>query len=127
MRRCPLFLGFVHLALFSAPAFSCSSPPSARGDRFFEYSYVAEIVPARPPSPSEKAESRPAIPALLKVIEAQGPVPAIGQHMAVQLVGNIGADCRGGQPLTLRDWTAGAKVRVKTNDLRFAEQIYHAD
>jgi hypothetical protein len=126
MRRSSLILGFVYAALLSSPAVSCS-PPGPSGKEFFEYSYVAEIVPARPPNQSEKAESRPAIPALLKVIEAEGPGPAVGQLLTVQLAGNIGADCRGTRPLTLRDWAQGAKVRVKTNDLRLAEQIYYAE
>ena len=66
----------------------------------------------------------------LRVIQASGREPADGAVVAMgyQYTGSLSSTCkRETRSLTLREWSAGTRVRVKSNDLYSAESISTAD
>lgn len=48
--------------------------------------------------------------------------------MGYQYIGTVASDCsRQTRSLRLRDWSAGSRVRIQSNDLYSAESIHTVD
>jgi hypothetical protein len=93
----------------------------------FRYAFVAEII-ADPTKPEAHSGSRRVGPALLRVIEAEAGEPPIGAILSMDRLGPVEADCsRKVHPITRRDFSEGARLRVRSNALDRADEIYYVD
>lgn len=96
----------------------------------FRYEFVASVIDEElAADPNRPGKTR--VTALrFRVLQSIGKEPAAGAivSMGYQYIGTIASDCsRQTRSLTLRNWSAGTRVRIQSNDLYSAESIHTVD
>lgn len=121
-------------ALIQSSALACSPihDESSNQDQTarFRYEFVASVI-------DEESAADPNLPGKtivvalrFRVLQSIGKEPVAGAivTMGYQYIGTLASDCsRQTRSLTLRDWSAGSRVRIQSNDLYSAESIHTVD
>ena len=129
MRTFTSVIFFLFISLASNAAISCSKPPPiikegrVSWERTYNFSFVAVVVGEE----RTEAASHPITGLQFRVLESDASDPPEGAVVTL-IRYSVGTMCeRNAMQLTARDYPIGARVRVLSDDLFFAESIYYVD
>uniref|UniRef100_UPI000D38CF62 hypothetical protein n=1 Tax=unclassified Variovorax TaxID=663243 RepID=UPI000D38CF62 len=120
-------------ALMQSSAMACSPLPNDSNtstDVPPRYDFVASVVDEELAADPNQPGKTIIASLRFRVQQSVGTEPAAGTVVAMgyQYTGAVTSTCaRQTRPLTLRDWRAGTRVRIRSNDLYSAESIHTAD